>query len=393
MLRTVFIALRSGDENKPFGLIRKLFLSLLDPQEFNTDQDQKAALDKLLLKVYDADPKREKALAALKIILDLKWSNDPNAVNHDKSNLNGDRTIRDVFQSIFSKQTTAIAIENGQYCDELSWNEILLIVDMPARVAILITLCSLQTPGLQNGELRSRGGSKSRKSTSQKSQAATSLKTENLFGVRLRATEFFQNIESRPNCMVLDLPPLTKDDVGRILNKILETDVEESIVKLVNDASSGNPFWCQLIAHYIKDSGLDEFNNAYKNNKNRNPLNVVFICRLEKLQPDHQVIARYASVIGDEFTMEHLQNILPARYQSNLDDCLSILSEYGFILCVGQNPPSYAFQNLLIRKFLYDLTPFSEVVKIHEAIARYIESEYADNLRPYYSVYVLFCRT
>lgn len=389
MFRTVFIALRSGDENKPFGLIRKLLLSLLEPQEFSTDQEQKAYLEKLLLKVYDTDVKREKAMIAMKIILDLKWSNDPNAVNHDKSNLNGDRTVRDVLQSIFSKQTTAIAIENGQYCDELSWNEILVIVDMPARVAILITLCSLQTPGLQNGNADVLSRSKSRKSPSQKSQTAASLKTENQFGVRLRATEFFQNIESRPNCMIVDLPPLTKDDVGRILNKILETEVEDPIIKLVHDASSGNPFWCQLIAHYIKDSGLDEFNNAYKNNKNRNPLNVVFICRLEKLQPDHQVIARYASVIGDEFTMDRLHNILPARYQSNLENCLSILSEYGFILCVGQNPPSYAFQNLLIRKFLYDLTPYSEVVKIHEAIARYIEAENADNLRPYYSVLVL----
>jgi hypothetical protein len=115
-------------------------------------------------------------------------------------------------------------------------------------------------------------------------------------------------------------------------------------------------------------------------------LKVVFICRLEKLPSDYQVVARYASAIGDEFTFPRLFNILPSRFQINLEACLNILSEYGFILCVGQNPPSYAFQNLLIRKFLYDLTPFSEVVKIHESIGKYLEIEQADNLHPYYSI-------
>ena len=97
--RTVFIALRSGDETKPFGLMRKLILSLLDSQEFSNDQEQKSTLSRLLQKVYDTDAKREKAMAALKVILDLRWSDDASALNHDKSNLNGDRT----FVTFFSR--------------------------------------------------------------------------------------------------------------------------------------------------------------------------------------------------------------------------------------------------------------------------------------------------
>jgi hypothetical protein len=340
-------------------VMRKILIHLMDAQEFNTDVEQKATLDKLLMKVYDSDYKRKKAMDALKTVLDLRWASDAgDDSSHNESNLSSNRTLRDVLQMIFSKQTTAIVIENGQYCDELSWNELLLVVDMPVRVAILVTLCSLQTPGGQSPD--NRNMSRKRAGTTEsKAKVGDTFKAEATFGRNLRTAEFFESVESRYNCMILDLPPLTKSDVEKILCNILDIEsVDVSIVKLVYDASSGNPFWSQLVANYIKDSGLEDFNDAYKNNRGRNPLHVVFICRLEKLAPDHQIIARYASIIGDEFTMPRLFNILPPNFQGSLEVCLSILSEYGFILCVGQNPPSYAFQNLLIRKFLYDLIPY-----------------------------------
>lgn len=327
--------------------MRKFLLALLD-SPFSNEQEQRATLEKCLVKVYESDAKREKALSVLKTVMDCKWASDggPAGRDRDQSNLNGDKTVRDVLRPILAQRVTAMVIENAQYCDELSWNELLFVMDMPVTVSILLTVCSLQSSQIVS--TRNTTGMLLR----------SSLQAQKSFDGLMRSTDFLHSVSSRQNCIVVDLPPLSENDVSRILTHVLQTKVDESIVKLVHDSSSGNPFWCHMIASYIKDSGLKGFTEAYKNNSTRSPFHVVFICRFEKLSSDHQVVVRYASVIGNKFSLATLHSILPPRFQVNLNKCLEVLSEYGFILCLSQSPPMYAFQNILVRRFLYDLTPF-----------------------------------
>ena len=129
-------------------------------------------------------------------------------------------------------------------------------------------------------------------------------------------------------------------------------------------------------------------------------LNFLVICRLEQLISEHQSIAKYASIIGSEFTETMLAAILPNKLNlGKIKDACGALLEIGFVVCTD-NPNSnllsssakrdqnamdhdgfpgsnsvmvFKFQNDFISKALYQLTPPSEAARVHLAVAEYIE--------------------
>ena len=86
------------------------------------------------------------------------------------------------------------------------------------------------------------------------------------------------------------------------------------MVNLVKEISSGNAFWCKTIANFILENGDEKFTHTIKMKTNiSNSLQYLVVCLLEKLSPEQQLVAKYASIIGYEFTEVVLCSVLPTK--------------------------------------------------------------------------------
>lgn len=95
------------------------------------------------------------------------------------------------------------------------------------------------------------------------------------------------------------------------------------LVSLVKEISSGNAFWCRTIANFILENGDEEFVDAVTMKAGiSNSLQFLVVCLFEKLTPEQQMVAKYASIIGHEFNDTVLKAVLPAKLLSVLREVL-----------------------------------------------------------------------
>lgn len=99
--------------------------------------------------------------------------------------------------------------------------------------------------------------------------------------------------------------------------------VSPKLVSLVKEISSGNAFWCRTIANFILENGDEEFVDAVTMKASiSNSLQFLVVCLFEKLTPEQQMVAKYASIIGHEFNDTVLKAVLPAKLLSVLREVL-----------------------------------------------------------------------
>lgn len=178
--------------------------------------------------------------------------------------------------------------------------------------------------------------------------------------ISFETLEAYSNIINDHRTTFIEMTGLRSSEVKEILLNVLGIGaVSKDLISLVLDVSSGNAFWCKEIASFIRERGIDEFEQTIQDDdKNRgNMLKNFILSRMEKLATDHQRIVKLAALIG-EFTFDLLQRVLPLRLQEMLNDALELLQNRGFILLIDVYPEKlYGFQNQLIETTLAELTP------------------------------------
>ena len=168
----------------------------------------------------------------------------------------------------------------------------------------------------------------------------------------------FQSIYHHTNTEVIDMFGLDRYEVDELLRKALNTtnEISSEIIDLVLQVSSGNAYWCNVVADFIKERGVKELEDALE--KKENVLRHLIILRMENLESDYQLVLKYASVIGEEFSEMMLLAVLPPHLSQVLPDYLDTLAENGFVSCIEEYPELiYGFQNDLIRETLSGLLP------------------------------------
>jgi class 3 adenylate cyclase len=240
-------------------------------------------------------------------------------------------------------------------------------------------------------------------------------------GLRAKECNFRALLEKRKNCITLQLPNLNSEQVRQVLTMYLtNSDISDEFAELVTEVTGGNPYWVNSIAKFVRASGIQEFKislqSADQPNLSESPTkmsNSVFgvrrlehhiVCHLERFSVYEQSICKFASIIGDEFQLEVLFQILPQKFQNRekIVRSLQSLSEEGVVVLISEEPLVYSFQNELIRKTLYDFVlprlsfsltisstdTSSEAAAVHASIGSAIERIFSSNLRPYYPRFV-----
>lgn len=309
----------------------------------------------------------------------------------------------------------AIILENGHLCDELSWKlvnalfsernmQLLLMVTVLVKVNVAKKEGTLYKQDMKNRRGVANGASNvdvdeildniSKTSTGTMGDVTERAPdSENLLRISTDLTEMIpfgppvsepssvlnitlrsritRKLESElpAGCLalmsrkfsdILELGGLNNSEVKEILTASLRVDtVSDSLVQMVMDVSSGNPFWCTTIANFIKDRGLSELEEARKKSDtdSQSILKMLVVCRLDHLTVDELIVLKHASIIGYDFTYKLLQSIVPHKVYKNLDKYTGILVEQGFIRCFEEVPElRFCFANQVFQTTLYNLT-------------------------------------
>lgn len=289
----------------------------------------------------------------------------------------GDLTFYKILCVLLKGEKVAIIIEDAHFCDELSWNELhLLLIGVELNAVVLLTMrssTSTKAPPSSESTMSEhhRGGRKSvlisqKDIASLNSRDPQEMDNTSRYGLKLQTSAAYLSILGHENSTVVEMNSLNEAEVKDIVLHTLQVqDISIDLVKLVLDVSSGNAFWCKAIASFIKERGAQAFEKAAEHESRVNSLKQLILLRMEKLDVDHQLVLKHASIIGDEFSEKMLQKVLPEKLWPKLAETMELLAEHGFILCIAESPQFiFGFQNDLIRQTVYELTPPRYVLQI-----------------------------
>lgn len=525
-IQIIHIKAQSQHRNIPYAVMKEIFLELVGPENFESPLQQKIILDNLFREAFEVnnadddvlydDSHLKEVREAIELLLgvdtslvgsaDLQEERMTRQVSDDgsihlskygdvflaltpKNRLNvtapfqfeqsdeskdrSDLSFYKLLAVLLANTPIALVIENAHFCDELTWNELLLIlVGFDLEMSVLLTMKSQHyqqsssstapsvipsanvTPSHMSFHNRSRTNSFSNEipTTTQSFFAPPSHMNSfhsntfhpttsfvNHFPVRIqtrldvynsdevteqlhstneqRLQSFglsfidfaaFHAITAHANSVIYEMKSLGEEDVRAMLLNHLKVDsVSPQLVKLVSDVSSGNSYWCKMIAQFIKDQGVAHLENAIQaqhgmNNDNssvimssiippspsntngkssgsskhnkqtsltgpQSALRSLILCRMEILSTEHQTALKYISVVGSEFTIQLIEAILPPNFMTEmskgsskktLQQVFEALEKHCFIHCISEYPTLiYAFQNELIQRTMYELLP------------------------------------
>lgn len=186
----------------------------------------------------------------------------------------------------------------------------------------------------------------------------------------------------------IELERLNYEHSTQIINSLLEVDnIPGNFAELINNETEGNPFFIKEVLRTLVDDGA----LSVKNEQlvlNITPEEIVIPTsikelinlRLQRLNEDCKRTLEYASVIGNKFNLELLENII-GMADTDLINILNKLTEKKFIMDVnGGKSFTWKFTHNKIHEVIYN--GISDNIKniIHLKLAKYLEDVQIDNI-------------
>jgi class 3 adenylate cyclase len=266
----------------------------------------------------------------------------------------------------------AVVVEEGHYCDECSWFLLLQIQRNKMKIVMLLTVQSATVSiSGDSGKHASThnhhlSGGKARRHSlgSAEQELAVTIKTAranmSTKGQLFQQCQSFKSImDNKEYTTVIEMKELNLTEVNQVLKVVTgRADLDKKVVSNVLEITSGNAFWVKAIAKFIKEFGEADFEKQKDGGTTSDALKNLIIIRMEKLTSEQQLVVKYASVLGQEFTVRTLAAVLPDTVVPHLSQSLAALIEMGFIFCLEEAPLAiYGFHNMLTRDTIYDILP------------------------------------
>lgn len=321
-LRSFSLQATHGDESIPYGLFRKLFITIIGNENFLTEMQQKQTLKDLIQRCVEPE-NADMVLMQLKTMLGLVWSSDPPSKQNTLQNprIRDTSHIHNILLSILNEEPCCIVMDDVHYCDELSWNEMEILVKSSQMVAYMLTIharqwisydrCSFEAP---------------------KHQIHPGATFDSDFEMKQQTipTDAYMRLLQMQRSRRMHLKALPFTTFEAFLHAIVP-DIPSDAKNQIYNISSGIPFWITYIGRIILEYGSTEFLD-YLSKSTKNPLNCVIEFQLEQLTKDEMNIILLCSIIGDDFSVDMLIVLLtdPSDIE-NIQEYLKNLKEKGFL--------------------------------------------------------------
>ncbi len=187
---------------------------------------------------------------------------------------------------------------------------------------------------------------------------------------------------------MVQLDKLSPANMARLAEDVLGRPIADPLLALLNDRAEGNPFFAEQILRYLLEQNAltVDVNGQYISNQQARvslPTDVraVLVARLDRLTQPVKETVQTASVLGREFEVRVLGEMLRAREK--------------FLSCVTQaenaniwsplNEFEYIFQHALLRDAAYSMQLQTRQRELHRKAVSAMEKIYRDDLEPHYA--------
>jgi len=181
---------------------------------------------------------------------------------------------------------------------------------------------------------------------------------------------------------------LTVDEVHRMIKIIGGQEVSWALAEAIHRQTEGNPLFIQEVLRYVVEEGLVTRQDGRWQGTGDTPLEMsipeglrdVIGKRLSRLGPECNRVLAIASVIGRDFGLETLRRVT----ELDEDTLIGAIEE---ALKIGvleeQSRPGmirYRFAHAFFRQTLYEEMSAPRRLRLHQQVARALESQYAGRL-------------
>lgn len=180
----------------------------------------------------------------------------------------------------------------------------------------------------------------------------------------------------------IDLKYFEKDTIKSFIQDFFNISyLPEETLGYIVKYSSGNPFFLEQILSFIRENNLLDAKGKIISKDIQIPsdINSLIIARIDRLSSDLREIIKTASVLGVEFPVKLLQNMLSGK---PIDDKLKRVENEQIWIPFTQL--SYMFRHVLIRESVYQIQLKETLVKLHNSAAKAIQALYRDKIEAHY---------
>ncbi|MCK4979595.1 MAG: hypothetical protein KAS62_04320, partial [Candidatus Delongbacteria bacterium] len=204
-------------------------------------------------------------------------------------------------------------------------------------------------------------------------------------------SEFKLDLKKEISTNKIDLNFLSKHSISEYAKDILKTEnpLSDKLLGLVYDKTNGNPFFVEQLILDLKELKLlktNENNELYvdKNKIKNIPSNIqaIVISRLDRLSDDMKNIVQTASVLGREFLIKILTQVL--KHEKDLDNKLNLIENEKIWSVLSEI--NYIFKHALLRDCAYDMQLRSKLRELHKFAAESYNEIFKDNKEYYASI-------
>jgi class 3 adenylate cyclase/tetratricopeptide (TPR) repeat protein len=203
-------------------------------------------------------------------------------------------------------------------------------------------------------------------------------------------------IELTPSLQIR-LEGLPRDHVRLLIERRLRSaELPSELVQYVYGHAGGNPFFSEELALALRDTGkiqvsrgvcsINERNFADSSISLSTSVERAIVSRIDLLSPDDQLVLKAASVVGDAFSSDLLDWIVPELSADTKAECVRRLMNHDFLQLDRDTPPLFfVFRHSITMEVAYNLLSFAQRRTLHRRIADFIESHHSNELQPNYA--------
>jgi len=203
------------------------------------------------------------------------------------------------------------------------------------------------------------------------------------------------NLDEEVATDTIDLSALSVEQIADFTANLLEYPIDASLAKYLYARSQGNPFFCeQLVRYLLETDQLKLIDNRYTLAATgiELPTNVqaVLVARIDRLQADLKQVVHTASVLGREFSVQVLAEVLQTLHVNDRKktDALPQLLAAGEQEYIWNEIQElrYLFSHILLRDAAYEMQLKKQLRKLHQLAADTMVRLYAESAQHWFEI-------
>lgn len=192
----------------------------------------------------------------------------------------------------------------------------------------------------------------------------------------------------------IELAGLADSAVRAFAERSLEGPITEEFLGILLRTTNSNPFYLEQVLEYFRENELlikdgEAWTIEDENIQLSGSMNAILTSRIDRLETMVRETVKAAAVIGREFEVPILSEVMRVREEFAGEDDRTLLREQISTAERGQiwtamNELRYIFRHSLLREAAYSMQLGARLQELHQQIAEAIEHIYADKLEERY---------